>query len=269
MSYRLLAYLALQFLTFGAAGASAYGGFSLTELPLRFSIYAYRLLSPLAGSPGPGVSLLLSALLLSLFAIPRFRFPAALYAASALLFSLSTHVSSRFYYFPSLALILIIALGLDSSRRAVRLVATVLAVYLAVASPWINHLDGQDYARKAQLHRELYEAFESRINRLAQGDTGVVVNRLGPERLAALVHTRSGRPKLVFVRGPAMGGMIYPDDAVAWCCGTGRSNRWMPPVPGRRSKWGRASCARPTAFAWPRASSGSARKARSRAWRLR
>ena len=208
------AYLGLHFLTFGAAGASSYGGFSLAELPLRFSVYAFRMLSPLAGSPGPGISLLLSALLLSLFAVPRFRFPAALYAASALLFSMSAHVSSRFYYFPSLALILIVALGLDSSRRAVRLVATVLAVYLAVASPWINHLDGKDYARKAKLHRELYEALEPRINRLAEGEHGVLVNRLGPQRLASLRNTRAGRPKLVFVRGPAMGGMIYPDDAV-------------------------------------------------------
>ena len=208
------AYLGLHFVAFGAAGASSYGGFSLAELPQRFSVYAFRMLSPLAGSPGPGVSLLLSALLLSLFAFPRFRFAAALYAASALLFSLSAHVSSRFYYFPSLALILMVALGLNSSRRAERLVATILAVYLAVASPWINHLDGEDYAQKAQLHRELYEALDSRIHRLAEGENCVVVNRLGPERLTALRNTRAGRPKLVFVRGPAMGGMIYPDDAV-------------------------------------------------------
>ncbi len=207
-------YLGLQMLTFGAAGASAYGGFSLAELPLRFSIYAFRLLSPLAGSPGPGVSLLLSALLLSLFAVPRFRFPAALYAASALLFSFSAHVSSRFYYFPSLALILIIALGLDSPRRAVRLIGATLAVYLALASPWINYLDGEDYARKAEFHHELYTDLESRIQRMAEGQQGDVVNRLGPQRLASLKNTRLGRPKLIFIRKSALGGMIYPDDAV-------------------------------------------------------
>ena len=97
---------------------------------------------------------------------------------------------------------------------AVRLVGAALAFYLALASPWINHLDGKDYARKAALHRELYVALESRIERLAEGDSGVVVNRLGPERLASLRAERVGRPKLVFVRGPALGGMIYPDDAV-------------------------------------------------------
>jgi hypothetical protein len=46
------------------------------------------------------------------------------------------------------------------------------------------------------------------------GESGVVTNRLGPERLASLTSSRVGRPKLIFVRGPAMGGMIYPDDAV-------------------------------------------------------
>lgn len=207
-------WLALHLMTFGLGSASSYGGFSLVDLPARFSVYAFRLLSPLAGSPGIGISLLLSALLLSLFALPRYRFPGVLYVGSALLFSLSAHVSSRFYYFPSLALILVLALGLDSSRRGVRVVAAVLALYLAAASPWINYLDGADYSRKAELHRELYDAFESRIDRMVAGESGVVANRLGPERLASLTHSRVGRPKLIFVRGPAMGGMIYPDDAV-------------------------------------------------------
>jgi hypothetical protein len=37
---------------------------------------------------------------------------------------------------------------------------------------------------------------------------------MGPERLMALGNQRLGRPKLLFVRGPAMAGMIYADDAV-------------------------------------------------------
>ena len=40
------------------------------------------------------------------------------------------------------------------------------------------------------------------------------VNRRGPQRLRSLRASRVGRPKLTFVRGPAMAGMIYPDDAV-------------------------------------------------------
>ena len=37
-------------------------------------------------------------------------------------------------------------------------------VYLALASPWINGLDGEDYLQKAQLHEKLYEAFAARAN---------------------------------------------------------------------------------------------------------
>jgi len=208
------AYLLLHATVFGGAGASAYGGFALAQLPLRFAIYAYRFLSPLAGVPSVAGSLALSLLLLSLFAFPRFRFPAALYAASAIVFSLSAHVASRFYYFPSLALVLIVVIGLQTPRRSMRVVFAVLAIYLAVASPWINTLDGEDYARKAELHQALYDSFSARIDQMGEGERAVVINRMGPERLMALGNQRLGRPKLLFVRGPAMAGMIYADDAV-------------------------------------------------------
>jgi hypothetical protein len=208
------AYLALHLFTFGAAGASSYGGFSFTELPERFAIYAYRLLSPLAGTPSLAASLALSLLLLTLFAFRGYRWPATLYLGSALIFSLSSHVSSRFYYFPSLALVVVVSLGVLSARRPARVAAAAVAIYLAVASPWINGLDGEDYLQKARLHEQLYEAFAARIDLLGAGDSAVVVNRLGPEPLEALAASRVGRPKLIYVRGPAMAGMIYPDDAV-------------------------------------------------------
>ena len=207
-------YVALHLGTLARDGVAAYGGFSLAELPMRFAVYAYRFLSPLEGTPSLSASLALTLLLLSLLFVPRFRFPALLYASSALIFSLSAHVASRFYYFPALALILLVVLGLQSAGRHVRLVSAVLLAYLAVTGPWINSLDGDDYARKADLHRELYDAFAARIDRLAEGEQAVVVNRLGPERLQALAAQRVGRPKLDYVRLPAMAGMIYADDAV-------------------------------------------------------
>jgi hypothetical protein len=207
-------YVALHLFAFGAEGASSYGGFSFAELPVRFAIYAYRFLSPLAGTPSLAASLALTLLLLILLAFRHYRYPAVLYLASALIFSLSAHVSSRFYYFPSLALILVVVLGLQSMRRPVRVVSAVMATYLAVASPWINGLDGEDYLQKARLHEELFDAVAARVDVLGRGETAMIVNRLGPDRLASLQSRRVGRPKLVFVRGPAMAGMIYPDDAV-------------------------------------------------------
>jgi hypothetical protein len=239
-------YLALHLFAFGAEGASSYGGFSVADLPVRFAIYAYRFLSPLAGTPTLAASLALTLLLLSLFAFPRYRFAALLYLVSALIFSLSAHVSSRFYYFPSLALVLVVVIGLQSPRRALRVVSAVMATYLAVASPWINGLDGEDYLRKAELHRELYEAVATRIEPLGQGDSAVIVNRLGPDRLASLATQRVGRPKLVFVRGPAMAGMIYPDDAVRMALWTRAARPERVPCSGATIEVGRQGSVRST-----------------------
>jgi hypothetical protein len=239
-------YLGLHVFVFGAEGASSYGGFSIAELPARFAIYAYRFLSPLAGAPSLLASLALTLLLLTLLALPRYRYPAVLYVVSALIFSLSAHVSSRFYYFPSLALVLVVAIGLQSPRRGLRVVSAVVASYLAVASPLINGLDGEDYLQKAELHRELYEAFEARIDRLGEGESAVIVNRLGPDRLAALATQRVGRPKLVYVRGPAMAGMIYPDDAVRMALWTRAERPVRAPCSGATIEIGRQGAVRST-----------------------
>lgn len=206
----VVAGLALHAHAFGAAGASSYGGFSLVALLPRFA----RFLLPLPVNPSLGLSLVLSAVALGSFAVPRLRLAATLYAASALLFTFSDHVASRFYYFPALAVVTAIALGVCSGRRAVRIAAVLAALALAVAGPWVNLLDGRDYGRRSSLHRELYVALDGQFDRLAEGDRAVVVNRLGPERLEASLRSLAGRPKILFVRGPAIAGMIYPDDAV-------------------------------------------------------
>ena len=55
------------------------------------------------------LSLIVPLLVLGLFVFPRLRLAVTLYTASALLFTFSEHVASRFYYFPSLAVVLVIA----------------------------------------------------------------------------------------------------------------------------------------------------------------
>ena len=204
----------LQLALFGTDGLSAYGGISLGELPRRFSIYAYRLLFPLAKGFPSWLALALALVLLSLLLSRRLRFAGLLYAGPALVFSLSAHVSSRFYYFPALGLTLLLALGIASSARLFRHVATLLALALVALSPWINVLDGRDYRRKAELHRELYEAVSARLDAIPSGESAVIVNRLGPERLQALGADPDGRPKLTYVRRQAMAGMIRAEDAV-------------------------------------------------------
>jgi len=208
-------YLGLHVWVFGGGGASSYGGFSFLDLPVRVTIYLFRLLSPLAGHPSRLVALVLCVVLIAAFRFRPWRFPLTLYVVSAFVFSLSTHVSSRFYYFPSLALILMIVLGLQARTKIpLRVVCGLIAVYLAVASPWINVLDGEDYANRADLHLKLYSELTSKVDQIGDGERAMVINRLGPGPLEA-VHSQSvGRPKLLFVRGPAMAGIIYPDDAV-------------------------------------------------------
>jgi hypothetical protein len=242
----MAAYYGLHVAVFGGSGASAYGGFSLSQLPARFAVYAQGYLLPLADSLPLAGALVLMAGLLSLLAVPRYRFAAVLYTVSALVFSLSVHAPSRFYYFPSLALVLIVSLGLQSTRRGMRAAAGLLAVYLAVASPWINALDGKDYRREADLHQELFDVVSSRVGQLDDGEAAVIVNRLGPERLKSLWNQRSGRPKILFVREPAMAGMIYPDDAVRMALWTRDERPERAPCTGRTILVGRERAVRST-----------------------
>ena len=44
-----------------------------------------------------------------------------------------------------------------------------VAVYLAVASPWINVLDGEDYANRANLHLKLYSELTSKVDQINDG----------------------------------------------------------------------------------------------------
>jgi hypothetical protein len=206
-------YLAVNLLVFGSQGASSYGGFSAVDFPQRFSIYLFRLFTPLIGNPSWAVSLALSAGLLGLAAFPRLRFPALLYAGSALLLSLSEFTPSRFYYIPSLGLVVILGVGL-SSRPVPRMLAGLLALYLAVVSPWVTLLDGRDYGRKAVMHEGLFESVSRELDRLGDGDTAVLVNRMGPQPLFDYAAGLEGREKPVFVREDAIGGMLFPEDVV-------------------------------------------------------
>lgn len=201
--------LAYQVFVLGGDSAASYGGISLADFPSRFA----RFLSPLAENPPMWISLPLSAFVLCFFLVRRFRPPATIYAGSALILSLSFHVSSRYYYFPALAVVLVVAIGICQSRKCIQVPAALLAIGLALTSPWVNALDGRDYERKSEMYLELYAAMEQQFNRLSPGDRAGVINRLGPERLEAWLGDLQGRPKLVFVRGPAVGGMIDPEDA--------------------------------------------------------
>jgi len=207
-------YFGLQFFLVGGGSVSSYGGFSLDAFPFRFSAYIAELFSPMTGAPPVWIAWVLTVLALGMLAFPRYRLPAAIYCSSALLFSLSADVPSRFHYIPSLALISMAVLAMQDPRFLPSILGTCIAGYMAIVSPWINFVDGRDYEAKAALHEQIYSELGSELDRLTVGDSAVLVNRLGPERLVALQSALQGRPKPLFVRGGAIGGMVYPDDLV-------------------------------------------------------
>ena len=202
-------YLAGYVVVFGPRLGASYGGIVPTELPVRLAISAFRMVSPFAGEPPAWLGLVLVAGLAALLWVPRFRFPVLAYAASALLLSPASDFAGRFQYIPGAALVLILVLGLAARPAAAAPAAAALAGLLVV-SPVVVWLDGGDYGRLAAMHEELVREVEAELAPIPAGSFVILDNRLGPEPLLEYSATVRGTPKVVFVRGPGIGGMILP-----------------------------------------------------------
>ncbi|HSN56088.1 MAG TPA: hypothetical protein VLT32_15545 [Candidatus Sulfomarinibacteraceae bacterium] len=210
-----LAYLAAYIALFGPRLGVSYGGVAVAELPVRLSISAFRLVSPFAGEPPAWLGVVLMVPLAALLWDPRFRFPVLAYAASAVLLSPASDFAGRFQYIPSAALVLILVLGLAARPAAAAPAAAALAGLLVV-SPVVVWLDGGDYGRLAALHEELVREVGEELAPIPAGSFVILDNRLGPEPLLEYSATVRGTPKVVFVRGPGIGGMILPRTLVVF-----------------------------------------------------
>ncbi|ANM29312.1 hypothetical protein ABI59_06465 [Acidobacteria bacterium Mor1] len=215
--FALLALHAVLYLQVIDRGTSAYGGLSLTDLPVRMSLYIYRLASPLLGFPEVWMALAIVGLVVALLAVREFRFAAALYLLSTGLFAFSSKISSRFYYVPALAMILMLLVlaTLGRGPRQLRFLGLAGVCWLALISPVINYLDGVDYARLATMHREIAEGVQPSLDGWQPGDRHEVVTRFGSEAMAGFTRELRGRPKLIFLREGAIAGLVHAEDLVS------------------------------------------------------
>ena len=207
----VLAYLR----AFGWGGASAYGGLKWTALPERLATYAYHLADPSAAAVGTVLSLaLLVALVAAALWVPTLRFPVVFYLSSAALLSVaeSEGMVSRFCYFPQLALVLFLLLLKDTGKVG-KWIGISLASYVLAVSPLWNFVDGRDYRNLARFYSQVAESTKPALATAAPGDSFGFLNRTTPAALLAVVQSSRGRPKAQFVRGNALHGAVYLQDA--------------------------------------------------------
>jgi hypothetical protein len=139
-----------------------------------------------------------------------------LYVTSATLFSFSEHTPWRFAYVPAVAIALILVISLEArGTRFVGWLAALVIVWIALLGPVINHLDDVDYERLTAMHGELLTGLRRPLSDLGEGESAVLVNRDGPERLVAAASRWRGRPKPLLVRRQAVGGLIFLRDLSA------------------------------------------------------
>lgn len=200
---------------------NSYGGFSIKQLPLRFSIYIFRLFSPFGRLPGYEffVALSLAVVFFLVYALKEDKalaFPVILFSISALVLSFSKFVPSRFYYFPLAGIFILLSQGVFSIRKKLKVIARVLAFYLMILNPILVYLDGQDYRIYSRIHRTIVENGKGVFSQIKAGERVRFLIGKFPDFLGLFIYRYRirGTVKLFYRRPKSIGGIVYPADLV-------------------------------------------------------
>lgn len=197
-----------------------YGGFSLKQLPFRMTVYIWKTVSPFGGLPPEPIFFFMFIALLGVLVYfitkkdIKLILPLAIYLTSSFILSFSSIIPSRFYYFPVGAMVIFLALGLESSLKEIRVISVFLAGYFLVISPVILYLDGKDYRNFSTMHLKLMLTTEQLLEGAVPGDR--VEYKIGklPDFTRLYLSSIKGTAKIVFVRKRALGRLIYPEDLI-------------------------------------------------------
>ena len=198
----------------------SYGGFSLKHLPVKTGIYLWRTLSPFGSLPANWVFILLSLTLVIYFTLLIFKkkenffFPILLYLVPTAIFSFSSIIPSRFYYFPVAAIVIFLFIGLRTTAKEPKIIIFLVIVYLIFISPLILYLDSIDYKNFSNMHKKIISEAETALSVVNTGD--VVEFTIGkfPDYPKKFIKSLRGTLKPVFVRQRAVAHLIYPQDIV-------------------------------------------------------
>lgn len=101
----LALFVCVEMFLVGGGAVTSYGGSLGLQTVQRIALCGFRAVSPLSEPPGIFLSAVTIALIAALGGVRRYRPPVALYLTSVAILSLSSMMSSRFYYVPVFALV--------------------------------------------------------------------------------------------------------------------------------------------------------------------
>jgi hypothetical protein len=208
----LLVILNVGVLAMFSIDIGSYGGFSgIKEIPYRMVVYLFKSFAPFY-YPGNSASaillvvLLLSSILLFKYFKDKALLPLLFYFVPAILFLMSSHIPSRFFYFSAISISIALA-GLQNSGRIFKLAGYLLTVYLVILSLTLNYLDGVDYLNYSLEHKRIVEMGEG-IRHLESGDRVILFNCIDESFPIQYTKNMKGRTKLLFDRPQGFGGLI-------------------------------------------------------------
>jgi hypothetical protein len=195
---------------------------NIEELPLRVMYCLAKTIFPFSRLE-VGIPILLFFLLVvgvSLyFFIKKTKFSLpflVFYFVPAGIYLLSTHIPARFFYFPAVAIAIVLTLSFLSVKKPYNYIGGILILYVAVMSPFINYYDGVDYNNYSHEFKRVIMEEGDKLRDLQTGDKVVLINRF-PESIPQKYISENllvGRLKLLFNRQKAISGLIYPKDLV-------------------------------------------------------
>lgn len=194
----------------------------ITELPLRVMYCFYKTLLPFSeldvGIPILLLFLAVVGVSLYLF-IKKMKFSIlflVFYFVPVAIYLLSTHIPSRFFYFPAVAIAVVLALSFLEIKKPYNVIGGILILYLAIMSPFINYYDGVDYSNYSHEFKRVVMDGGDKFRDLQPGDKVVLINRFSESIPQKYIKDNLlvGRLKLLFNRRNAIGGLMFPRDLV-------------------------------------------------------
>jgi hypothetical protein len=192
-----------------------------TEIPTRIIICLFNTIFPFT-TIDTGITTLTLFILLVILSIyffakeQAFSTPVLIfYFVPATIYLLSSHIPSRFFYFPAVAIAIALVIFFLSSRKPYKYIGGIIILYLALISPILNYQDGIDYKNYSLEYKKIIRQ-SNEIRKLKIGDHAVLINRM-PESIPQnyiLKNLLVGRLKLFFNRKDSIAGLIYPKDLV-------------------------------------------------------
>ena len=199
--------------------ALSYGGINtVNEIPFRVIYYLIDTFFPFFTYNSEILIFILFIIITCIsiyifFKKKQFQLSIIFYFVSAILYLLSSHIPSRFFYLTAISVAIILA-KLISIKNIYKYIIYGLIIYIPIISIPINIKDHIDYNNFSQEFRKIINIGESSVKKLKSGDRVLIINRIKDSYPQKYTNNLLGRPKLLFHRKGGIGGLILLNEYV-------------------------------------------------------